>query len=57
MIHGAFAVEKLDSGEVITVRANQLADAVDQLEITKTITAIAWQADKVEEKLLGTDNY
>ncbi|MEW4562646.1 SPFH domain-containing protein [Bremerella sp. JC770] len=57
MIHGAFAVEKGDAGEVITVRANQLADAVDQLEITKTITAIAWQADKVEEKLLGTDNY
>ncbi|MEW4453936.1 SPFH domain-containing protein [Bremerella sp. JC817] len=57
MIHGAFAVEKFDSGEVITVRANQLADAIDQLEVTKTITAIAWQADKVEEKLLGTDNY
>ncbi|QDU74942.1 SPFH domain / Band 7 family protein [Bremerella volcania] len=57
MIHGAFAVEKGDAGEVITVRANQLADAVDQLEVTKTITAIAWQADKVEEKILGTDNY
>lgn len=57
MIHGAFAIEKGETGEVITVRANQLADAVDQLEITKTITAIAWQADKVEEKLLGSDNY
>lgn len=57
MIHGAFAVEKGDAGEIITVRANQLADAVDQLEVTKTLTAIAWQADKVEEKLLGTDNY
>lgn len=57
MIHGAFAVEKGDTGEIITVRANQLADTVDQLEVTKTLTAIAWQADKVEEKLLGTDNY
>lgn len=57
MIHGAFAVEKGDAGEIITVRANQLADTVDQLEVTKTMTAIAWQADKVEEKLLGTDNY
>lgn len=57
MIHGAFAVEKGDAGEIITVRANQLADTVDQLEVTKTLTAIAWQADKVEEKLLGTDNY
>ncbi|PQO40924.1 SPFH domain-containing protein [Blastopirellula marina] len=57
MIHGAFAVEKGDAGEIITVRANQLADTVDQLEVTKTLTAIAWQADKVEEKLLGSDNY
>ena len=57
MIHGAFAVEPSDAGEMITVRANQLADTVDQLEVTKTLTAIAWQADKVEEKLLGSDNH
>lgn len=57
MIRGAFAVEPSDSGEMITVRANQLADTVDQLEVTKTLTAIAWQADKVEEKLLGSDNH
>jgi len=56
MIHGAFAVEPSDAGEMITVRANQLADAVDQLEVTKTLTAIAWQADKVEEKLLGNND-
>ena len=57
MIHGAFAIEKTDSGEMLTVQANQLADTADVLEVTRVITAIAWQADKVEEKLLGRDEY
>jgi len=56
MVHGAFAVEKTDAGEMITVRANQIIDTVSQLEVTKTLTSIAWQADKVEEKLLGSDD-
>ena len=51
MLHGAFAVEKTDAGEMIVLRANQLADTADPLEITRAITAIAWQADKVESKL------
>lgn len=55
MVHGAFAVQSTGSGDVVVVLANQLADTVDVLEITRVITAIAWQADKVEEKLLGTD--
>ncbi|MGY8769414.1 MAG: SPFH domain-containing protein [Pirellulales bacterium] len=57
MIHGAFAVEKTDSGEMLTVQANQLTDTADVLEVTRVITAIAWQADKVEEKLLGRDEH
>ena len=40
---------------MIVVEANQLADTADPLEITRTIAAIAWQADRVEEKLLLTD--
>lgn len=55
MVHGAFAVQKTSSGEMIVVQANQLADTADPLEITRVISAIAWQADKVEEKLLGED--
>ena len=57
MIHGAFAIEKTDAGEMLTVQANQLADTADALEVTRVITAIAWQADKVEEKLLGHDEH
>jgi hypothetical protein len=41
------------AGEMIVIRANQLPDTADPLEITRVITAIAWQADKVEGKLLG----
>ncbi len=55
MVHGAFAVESSPTGDVIVVRANQLTATADPLAITRVITAVAWQADKVEEKLLGSD--
>jgi membrane protease subunit (stomatin/prohibitin family) len=55
MVHGAFAVENQGAGDIIVVQANQLAETADPLEVTRVVTAIAWQADKVEEKLLGTD--
>ena len=55
MVHGAFAVKKSTAGELIVVQANQLADTADPLEVTRVITALAWQADKVEEKLIGGD--
>jgi membrane protease subunit (stomatin/prohibitin family) len=57
MPHGAFAVESGDAGETIVVQANQLADTADPLEVTRAITAIAWQADQVEAKLLGEDRH
>jgi membrane protease subunit (stomatin/prohibitin family) len=55
MVHGAFAVESSPAGDVIVVRANQLTATADPLAVTKAISAIAWQADKVEEKLSGGD--
>jgi hypothetical protein len=57
MPHGAFAIETSDAGEMIVVQANQLADTADPLEVTRAITAIAWQADQVEAKLLGEDRH
>ncbi len=57
MVHGAFAVRQTDSGEFVVVQANQLADTADPLEVTRVITALAWQADKVEEKLGGGDHF
>jgi hypothetical protein len=55
MMHGAFAVEPSPSGEMIVIEANQLADTADPLEITRTVAAIAWQADQIEERLLKED--
>jgi hypothetical protein len=55
MVAGAFAVENLGSGEMVVVLANQLADSASLPETLRLITAVAWQADKVEEQLLGGD--
>jgi membrane protease subunit (stomatin/prohibitin family) len=53
MVHGAFAVQSTSSGDIAVVQASQLANTVTPLDVTRIVTAIAWQADKVEEKLLG----
>ena len=50
MLHGAFAVRKVNGGEMTVIQANQLVDTADPLEVTRVINSIAWQADKVEEK-------
>ena len=57
MMHGAFAIQSTDSGEFVVVSANQLADTLDPLEVTRVVTAVAWQADKAEEKLMGGDQF
>ena len=57
MVHGAFAVKETDAGDMIIVQANELADSLDAMVATRALTAVAWQADKVEEKLLGGDEY
>ncbi len=55
MVHGAFAIQKTESGDFVVIQANQLADSADALEVTRVVTAIAWQADKVEEQLGSGD--
>jgi membrane protease subunit (stomatin/prohibitin family) len=55
MVHGAFAVHGTPSGDVVVIQANQLAELADPMTITRLITAVAWQADKAEEKLTGGD--
>lgn len=57
LVHGAFAVADLGSGEVVVIQANQLAETADMMEVTRVLTSVAWQADKVEEKLLGSDEF
>jgi hypothetical protein len=55
MVMGAFCVQESPSGDVVAVCFSQLAATATALDVSRAITSIAWQADKVEESLLGGD--
>jgi hypothetical protein len=55
MLHGAFALRKVQGAEKVVLQSNHLAQTLDPLEVSRTLSALAWQADKVEEKLTGGD--
>jgi membrane protease subunit (stomatin/prohibitin family) len=55
MVHGAFAVQTTPAGDMIVVTANMLADSASALDVSRVLTAVAWQADQAEEKLTGGD--
>ncbi|MDA7979079.1 MAG: SPFH domain-containing protein [Pirellulales bacterium] len=57
LVYGAFAVVPHSGGDMVAIQANILATAVDAMSAGRMIASIAWQADKVEEKLMGTDNH
>lgn len=58
VVHGAFAIRRTQDGEVMVLRSNLLADLTDPGEMAKIISAIAWQADQVEQQLSGAvDQY
>jgi hypothetical protein len=40
---------------MVVLQANQLAEAVAPLDISRVLSAIAWQADQMEQKLAGGD--
>ena len=54
VVHGAFAIRRTSDGEVLVLRSNLLADLTDAGEMAKIVSAIAWQADQVEQQLSGT---
>jgi hypothetical protein len=54
-IHGAFAVKGIADKQMVVLQTNQPADTISAIEVSKVLAAIAWQADQVEQKLLGTD--
>jgi membrane protease subunit (stomatin/prohibitin family) len=55
LIHGAFALRRQGDGEQVVLRTNMLADTTDALELSRSISSIAWQADQVEMQLSGVD--
>ena len=56
LIHGAFALRRDGGSEQLIIRANLLADTADSLEISRTVSAIAWQADQAEEQMSGAND-
>jgi membrane protease subunit (stomatin/prohibitin family) len=57
LCHGAFAVREVDGAAVVVLQTNLIAETLDPLEVSRVLAAIAWQADKVEAKLTGGDEY
>jgi membrane protease subunit (stomatin/prohibitin family) len=58
VVHGAFAMKRMDEGEILVLKSNVLASLTDVGELAKVVSAIAWQADEVEHQLSGgNDSY
>lgn len=55
MLHGAFAVRNVQGTDSVVLQSNLMAETLDPLEVSRTLSAVAWQADKAEEKLTGED--
>jgi len=53
VVHGAFAIRRMPEGDVLVLRSNLLADLTDPGEMAKIVSAVAWQADQVEQQLSG----
>jgi len=54
-VYGAFAIKKVEGQDKVVLQANQIADTISPIEVSKVLSAIAWQADQVEQKLVGSD--
>jgi membrane protease subunit (stomatin/prohibitin family) len=54
-LHGAFAVKNIGTTPMVVLQTNQLADSLTPLDVSRTLSAIAWQADQVETQLTGGD--
>ncbi len=55
ILHAALAVKKIGETDMVVLQANQLAEAVAAMDISRVLSAIAWQADQIEQKLVGGD--
>jgi membrane protease subunit (stomatin/prohibitin family) len=55
LLHGAFAIREVDGATKIVLQANLMAETLDPLSVSRLLSALAWQADKVEQRLVGGD--
>ena len=57
LVHGGFAVATIGGQDMIVVQANLLLETMAPLDVTRLLSAIAFQADRAEERLLGKDEH
>lgn len=55
LLYGAFAFHKVGGQDMIVLQVNVLTEGLTPAEASRISSAIAWQADAVEEKLTGQD--
>lgn len=54
VVHGAFAMKRVEDGEILVLKSNVLSNLTSAGELAKIISAVAWQADEVEQQLSGS---
>ncbi|MDZ7616986.1 MAG: SPFH domain-containing protein [Patescibacteria group bacterium] len=57
LLHGAFAVRELSGTEMVVLQTNHMAETIDPLSVSRTLSALAWQADQVEQQLTNSDEH
>ncbi|MFZ5440555.1 MAG: hypothetical protein ACOZQL_11140 [Myxococcota bacterium] len=57
MLLGAFALRQVGQTEMVVLQATELAEMMSALDVSRLLSAIAWQADQVEQKLSGADEH
>ncbi|WP_460183448.1 SPFH domain-containing protein [Thermopirellula anaerolimosa] len=55
LLYGAFAFHKVGGQDMIVLQANVLTEGLTPAEVSRILSAIAWQADAVEQRLTGQD--
>lgn len=55
ILYGAFAFHKVGEQDMIVLQANVLMEGLMPAEVLRILSAIAWQADAVEQRLTGQD--
>lgn len=54
-VYGALAVKKIGDMEMVVLQANQPAETIAPVEVSRILSALAWQADQLEQRLAGQD--
>lgn len=56
-VHGAFAIRSVQGRDMVVLQDKEIASTLSPLEVSRILSAIAWQADQVEQKLSGGDEH